>query len=203
MPLVFELCRDSRLLNQYYKLREACYRRDLGLNDFEGAEEPRDGQSDLFIAHISGHCMAGGRIGDCSPVHSVLPELDLNSGETCLWERFAIHPAARDPEFFKEFCLQLSHISHDLGYNHALMLSTLKNARFYRRCHAAIGRQFEIKRRAPEFEQGIFARFEHYLSAVHLSAAELPASQLPAAQPQPSRPLLQHGHGRAGLRAAA
>jgi hypothetical protein len=36
MQLSFEVTEDPVVLNRYYKIREYCFRKDLGLEDFDG-----------------------------------------------------------------------------------------------------------------------------------------------------------------------
>ena len=40
----YEVTRDPRLLEQYYDLREVCFRKELSISDFDGAEEEQDRQ---------------------------------------------------------------------------------------------------------------------------------------------------------------
>ena len=40
----YEVTRDPRLLEQYYDLREECFRKELSIPDFDGAEEEQDRQ---------------------------------------------------------------------------------------------------------------------------------------------------------------
>jgi len=55
----FEVSRDPRLLEQYYALREQCFKQDLGLEEFDGSEEDKDRRGQILIAHIDGQVVGG------------------------------------------------------------------------------------------------------------------------------------------------
>jgi GNAT superfamily N-acetyltransferase len=130
----FELCNDSELLRSYYSLREQCYRRELGLADFDGAEEQADRVGDLLIAHSGGRCLGGARIARLESVAVQLEESMLPPGQSCVWERLVLNPDYRSLDLARQICDQLVMASWQLGYDQALVLSSLRNARFYRRC---------------------------------------------------------------------
>lgn len=72
----------------------------------------------------------------------------------------------------RDFCAQLIEHSLRLRYRRALVLSSLRNARFYRRCHSALGVGFEIGCALPEPAGGKFSGLEHYLSVSRLQSVE-------------------------------
>ena len=55
------------LLEQYYDLREKCFRKELGLPDFDGGEDERDLQGEIVIARQGDRCVGGARIANGSP----------------------------------------------------------------------------------------------------------------------------------------
>ena len=170
MSIVFKLSQDPRLLQQYYQLREQCFREELGLPDFDGSEDDQDRQAHILIAIEDGHCIGGARISSRLPllVRGRLCELDLAPGANCMWERAVLDPTVRTAQLFQDFCAHLIETSRMLGYQHALVLSTLRISRFYRQCHSAMGVGFQIHRHVPECAQAEFASLEHYLSVAHL-----------------------------------
>lgn len=172
MPVEFQLSEQSEHLEQYYYLRERCFRKDLGLSGFDGSEEDGDRASRIFVALEEGRCMGGVRISAHTPLQSQLDLLQIEPETCCVWERFAIDPAKRTVEFFLHFCRHLVEVTRDSGFDHAMVLSSLRNARFYRRCHSALGVDFEIHRPVPHCAQGHFAGLEHYLSVAHLQESE-------------------------------
>jgi len=168
----FEVSRDPGLLQQYYSLRERCFRTDLGIESFDGSEEPQDQRGQILLAHINGRVIGGARISSEVPASQHITELNLARPVCCVWERFVLDPGRRSINLAREFLARLIEVSHLLGYEHALMLSSLRNARFYRACHTALGITFEIHKPVPEFATGEFAGLEHYLSVAYLSKRE-------------------------------
>lgn len=172
MSIVFELCRNPQLLKQYYRLREECFRKDLNIPDFDGSEEYRDRKGHILLAHKDGQCIGGSRISPCKPVSRNILDLEVDWDYACLWERAFLAPEARSPAFAMEFGQQLAVHSYQLGYHKAIVLSSLRNARYYRRVNKALGIPFDIFRHAPECAEGKFAGLEHYLSVAHLQDAQ-------------------------------
>jgi hypothetical protein len=168
LAIVFELSRNPRLLEQYYGLREHCFRKELGLPDFDGSEEKRDRQGQILLAVQDGRCIAGVRISPHVLLQSQIQQLGLEHDTCCMWERFVFHPAVRSMQLIREFTAYLIEISRGTGFQHAMVLSSLRNARFYRLCHSALGVGFQIHRHVPHCARGKFSGLEHYLSVANL-----------------------------------
>lgn len=168
MSIEFKVSNEPKLLGQYYTLREQCFRRELGLPDFDGSEEPLDRQGAILLAVENGRCVGGARISPHITLVSLLELLDLDEETCCMWERFVIDPSVRTVYFVREFVSHLIDASRDHGFQNAMVLSSLRNARFYRRCHTALGVGYQIHRPVPHLAQGAFAGLEHYLSVSHL-----------------------------------
>jgi hypothetical protein len=173
MSIEFKLTRDPQLLEQYYALREKCFQEDLGISDFDGSEDDSDRQGQIFLAIQDGRCIGGARISRQLPKQGYHHELNLQSQTCCIWERSFLDPAVRTLQLFRDFCTHLVEISRVLGYHHALVLSSLRNARFYRKCHSAMGIGFQIHRHVPDCAQGAFAGLEHYVSVSRLREPHL------------------------------
>ena len=172
MPIEFKLTQDPHLLEQYYALREQCFREELGLPDFDGSEEECDRKGQILLAIQDGRCIGGARISPHVPLQSQVKQLELKREACCMWERFVFDPAVRTLQLIRDFCAQLIHFSRETGYHHAMVLSSLRNARFYRQCHSALGVDFKINRHVPHSAQGAFAGLEHYLSVAQLRKAQ-------------------------------
>lgn len=168
MSLEFRITREAQLLEQYYELRESCFRSELGLANFDGSEDEQDRSSQIMVALKEGRCVGGVRISSHISLSSQIEVLGLNHETSCMWERFAIDPAMRTLSLFREFSMHLINCSRESGYSNAMVLSSLTNARFYRRCHTALGVKFQIYRHVPHCAQGVFSGLEHYLSVAHL-----------------------------------
>ena len=197
MAISFELSRDPDLLQQYYELRERCYRHELKLAGFDGSEEPRDRDSVVLLAQRDGRCLGGARIAlpeqslmrlvapaplrlaDSSLAATGLREMRQQGRrplprQYCTWERLALDPERRDVALAREFCYRLIETSTHMGYSHALILSSLRNARFYRQCHSHLGIGYEIRGALPDAAVGAFTALEHYLSVSRMPARLAP-----------------------------
>ena len=168
LTIEFKISSDFRLLAQYYALRERCFRQELGLAGFDGSEDEQDRQGLILLALKDGQCVGGVRISSHITLTSQLDLLDLDQSACCMWERFVIDPQVRTVYLIREFIAHLIQASLDHGFSNAMILSSLTNARFYRRCHAALGVEFQIHRAVPHCAQGPFAGLEHYLSVASL-----------------------------------
>lgn len=179
MSIEFKVSRDPVLLQQYYALRERCFRSELDLPDFDGSEEEQDRQGHILLALHEGRCIGGARISPRVAWSSQVEALALEQDTCCMWERLGVEPRLRTLQLLREFCANLICISAAAGYRHAMVLSSLRNARFYRQCHSALGVDFNIHRPVPHCAEGSFAGLEHYLSIANLDDHALP--QQPAA----------------------
>ena len=171
MPIQFELCQDPNLLEQYYQLREKCFRQELKITDFDGSEDERDREGQILIARIGDRCVGGARIVPGSPMQYQLDDLAHAMETCCMWERFVFDPVVRTVQMIRDFCAELIDASRAFGYDYALVLSSRRNARFYRQCHSALGVEFQIHCRMPAAALGVFAGLEHYLSISKLKQA--------------------------------
>lgn len=172
MSIEFVVTNDSESLSQYYALRERCFRAELGLPTFDGSEEEEDRQGHILLAVQDGQCVGGARISPRITLPSQVDSLSLEQDTCCMWERFVIDPNVRKVPMIRQFIGQLIDTSRDLGFQHAMVLSSLCNARFYRRCLTSLEVGFEIQRHVPHCAQGSFAGLEHYLSIAYLDSAE-------------------------------
>ncbi len=172
MPIEFKLTQDPHLLEQYYALREQCFREELGLPDFDGSEEESDRKGHILLALQDGQCIAGARISPTVSLKSQIQQLDLTEGACCMWERFVFDPAVRTVQMIRDFFTHLVAVTKKAGFHHAMVLSSLINARFYRKFSSPLGVDFKIHRQVPHSAQGAFAGLEHYLSVAQLRKAQ-------------------------------
>ena len=186
MQVVYELSRDPELLQQYYALREQCYRNELKLQGFDGSEDIEDRSGHILIARVGRRCMGGIRISPlldeaeqlklagehALTLPSLLPGMGFRQGNSCVWERLASEPSFRSPQHAQEFFAHLVKASSELHYDFAFTLSSMRNARFYKRCHSYAGVDYQIFRDIPVAADKAFKNLEHYLSVAHLYPAE-------------------------------
>jgi hypothetical protein len=168
VSIEFIVTTKHHLLEQYYALRERCFRQELGLPQFNGAEEESDRKGNILVAIKDGQVISGVRISGHISFPSQIESLELNSETSCMWERLVIAPSCRDAKFVSNFATQIAVTARNLGYQHAMVLSSLCNARFYRRCLSTMGFGYEIHRHVPHCAEGSFAGLEHYLSVAYL-----------------------------------
>ena len=107
--IIIEATNNGFYKEQYYQLREMCYRRDLGIDHFDGSEDDYDRDSIIVIAREGRKVIAGGRLTISLPsrpmvlpleekgfiMSELFPELKLASKVYCETTRFAIHPDFR------------------------------------------------------------------------------------------------------------
>lgn len=170
MLIEFKLGRDRQLLQQYYELRERCYREELGLPNFYGSEEEQDHESQILLMTKDDQCVGGARISPTVSMQRDINQLQLNRDSCCIWERLAFDPAVRSMQLLRDACASLIQVSLQMGYRHAMILSSLPNARLYRRCHSALGVGFKIHRPLTISARGVYAGLEHYLSVATLQS---------------------------------
>ena len=168
MTVQFRLTRDPKLLAQYYALRQRCYRAELDLPDFDGSEDWDDRRGLILLAVQGGRCIAGARIVRAKTNRDQIREMGLRTETSCQWERFVFAPEARSVQLIRKFLDSLIAVSGEAGYHHALILSSKRNARFYRQCHSAMGVGFRIHGEMPGYDGSTFAGLEHYLSVSYL-----------------------------------
>ena len=168
LSIVYKLSRDPQLLEQYYQLREQCFRKELGLPFFDGSEEEQDRQGQILLAVQDGRCIAGARISSAPLLPAQAEHLAIVRNTCCVWERLVFDSAVRALQLCHKFCGELIETSREAGYHHAVVFSSLRNARFYRQCHSAQGVEFKIHSRMQACSQSAFSGLEHYLSIATL-----------------------------------
>ncbi len=160
MTLKYELTKDPALLEQYYRIREKCFRRELGIADFDGSEDARDRRSDILVARVGGRCIGGTRITGRHPqsLHPVpledegldlvaaLPGLRLAENSFCQWGRLAVAPEYRTPEVLRRYCSAMIEASRALGYAYSVVVTDINRARLYKRLFSALGYRYDIVR---------------------------------------------------------
>lgn len=212
----FVITREDRLLQQYYRLREASFREELGISGFDGSEDAYDRQGTVLLAvGRGGAVLAGARIYGNHPgqgrrlppeshrlrLRNYFPALELGQHPYCHWGRLVIHPAMRGVDFSRAFLGRLLACSQALGYRYAFVVTDRGRARFYRQLHRVLGYDYHLSDLEIPPDDGAFEGLEHWLSYAVLpsgdSAVERPA---PAASGSFTRALAVVGGGESSLR---
>jgi hypothetical protein len=74
--ITFEFSTEKFLLNQYYELREKCYRNDLMLPNFSGEPDIYDTTGNIFIARKDDVVIGGARMNISSPNERIILPLE-------------------------------------------------------------------------------------------------------------------------------
>lgn len=185
MSISFEFTEDPRLLAQYYRIRETCFRQDLGLAEFDGSEDADDIEGQIVIARYGDRCVGGARINGTGPGHSrrlplesddfvmgeMLPKLTLHDRAYCQWTRLCLAPDYRTGEILRGLVEAVILLSAALGYRYAFNVACRSRARLYKRLHAVLGYRYEICEQVPVPVENEFRHLEHLLSITHLDVA--------------------------------
>ncbi len=193
MSISFVVSKNEMLLQQYYALREECFRTELGVTDFDGGEDHYDRSGTVLLAVEDGErVIAGMRIfgsyadkpvllpleNEAFRIRDSFPELGLTSRSYCYWGRLVCHPSHRnDKGFAKLFLGKLLELSAELGFSYAFIVTDSIRSRFYRQVHSTLGYEYRILEEVTPAEQK-FADLEHLIACSVLQ---------PANGPQPDR----------------
>lgn len=186
MSITFEFSKQDDLLEQYYWLREECFRKELKLDAFNGREDIYDQTGNILIVRDGDVCVGGVRITGCSlfnqtltPLESkglnlnkVLPQLDLPLAPYCQHERLVLRPEYRKTEIFRAVCKAVMRGCASLGYHYAFNVTGLKRARLYKRVHSGLGYSYKIYDHLDLPVEKGFSHLEHLLSIAFIPEAE-------------------------------
>lgn len=185
MTLKHELTKDPALLEQYYRIRETCFRRELGIADFDGSEDARDRRSQILIARDGKRCIGGTRItghhpGSLHPVPlqeegfdlvAALPGLRLAQTAFCQWGRLALDPEYRTTRVLRQYCNAMIDASRTLGFTYSLVVTDINRARLYKRLFSVLGYRYDIVRDVRIPAEAGFDGLPHLLGVGYHDAA--------------------------------
>jgi len=174
------------MLEQYYGLREECFRKELGLKAFDGAEDIYDQNGTILIVRDGDTCVGGVRITGCSlfgqslmplehkglDITEMLPQLMLPLAPYCQWERLVLRPEYRGIDMLRGICRALIRGCASLGYHYAFNVTGIKRARLYKRVHSNLGYDYEIYNQLKMPVENDFAHLEHLLSIAFIPEAD-------------------------------
>jgi hypothetical protein len=162
MQLSFEVTEDPVVLNRYYKIREYCFRKDLGLEDFDGGEDIFD-CAGVVLAFFDGDlCIGGVRLNGDSrrldknpglmlPVEhafsdrrsrfSLQSELSdiIEDAAYCQWSRLVIMPEYRNRVNLALLLEKMITVARLYEFGFSFYVSGLTQARLYKRYHEKLG----------------------------------------------------------------
>jgi len=186
VSITFEFSKCGSMLEQYYWLREECFRKELGLEAFDGGEDIYDQHGKILIVRDGETCVGGVRITGCSlfgqslmplehkglDISAMLPQLELPLAPYCQWERLVLRPEYRGIDMLRGVCRALVRGCASLGYHYAFNVTGIKRARLYKRIHSNLGYDYEIYNQLKTPVENNFAHLEHLLSIAFIPEAE-------------------------------
>lgn len=187
MDYSFVVARNTQLLDKYYRLREACFREELGIPEFDGGEDDYDRAGTVLLAvERGGRVLAGARIygnhpgqGRSLPVEghhfrlrNFFPTLDLSSQAYCHWGRLVIDPDVRCKVFARSFLRRLLDCTEALGYRFAFIVTDRRRSRYYRQLHRSIGYDYRICQTEIPSSESDFGDLEHLVSYAVLPSGD-------------------------------
>ncbi|MBN7798682.1 hypothetical protein [Parahaliea mediterranea] len=187
MDYSFVVARDTQLLDKYYRLREACFREELGIPGFNGGEDDFDRAGTVLLAvERGGRVLAGARIYgnhpgqgrrlpvECSQfrLRNFFPTLDLANEAYCHWGRLVIDPDVRCKVFARSFLRRLLDCTETLGYRYAFIVTDRRRSRYYRQMHRSIGYDYRICNAEIPSSESDFGGLEHLVSYAVLPSGD-------------------------------
>lgn len=157
--LSYEFTDDPWMIQQYYKIREKCYREDLSLPDFNGGEDFYDKPSYIAVVRKGDRVIGGARIIISAPegrvplsleekgfmMADLFPELKLEDKSYCEFSRLAILPEHRGMDSLQELLRSLSYKAINVGCGAIFAITSIPQARCYRRMFRLLGLDFETR----------------------------------------------------------
>lgn len=177
----FTTCHD--VLDQYFQLREACYKEEFSLEDtsFLDHKDNFDYTSHVLIVRDGNKCIAGVRL----TVHhafsqtilpleegtvrlkQLLPFYDLKPYNYCECSRFVIDPNYRKPEILAKMFQILDKKAADLDCRYEFQVTDLRFARVLRSFFSKTPRHFEVLTNVEVPHKAIYGTHKKHLSVVH------------------------------------
>ncbi|MCW8884475.1 MAG: GNAT family N-acetyltransferase [Motiliproteus sp.] len=178
MEVCFELTTDPALLQQYYEIRQECFRRELGVRSFDGGEDSYDLTGDILIVRDGDRCVGGVRLTGSTANNPYLLPMECNgflvlkqfpqiakSGKGyCQFTRLALLPEYRSMDVMRRLTDAMINVAIDKGYSYVFSISGLNRCRLYRRFFQNAGYDNEILNDVSLKIESGFQGLEHLLS---------------------------------------
>jgi hypothetical protein len=158
-PVVFEFSDNLVLRQNYFALRQECYREDLGLKDFSGGWDAHDVAGNVLIARKGNEVVGGARIVVSSPaseqllpleskdfrMSEIFPELHLEKAAYCEFSRLAVERSERTGgNLARDIIIELTREAKARGIRYLFAVSTPLQARCYRKVFKSLGHDYVI-----------------------------------------------------------
>ncbi|MEH6822531.1 MAG: GNAT family N-acyltransferase [Motiliproteus sp.] len=190
----------KKWLEQYYQIRQECFRQELGIRTFDGSEDDFDRSGYLLIALDQERCVGGVRLSVSTPespqllpleiggfmLQEFFPDIARNRESYSQWTRLALLPEYRTPAILQQMAVMLIWQAKRLGCSYSFNVAGMNRARLYQRLHRVQGYHYEIIRNLKIPSEGNFMGLEHLLSVGYLKpqlSQQLLSRQLPRHAP--------------------
>ena len=185
IELTYEFTKDPALLQQYYIIRESCYKEVWGLKVFSGAEDSHDRCGDILIVREGEKVVGGGRVvvrysnspekrlpmeTDEYLLHELLPE--IGSDRVVIGEigRIAISHEYRGNKL-SQIGLYLFAKAQSYSCRYLTIAAPLKQALKYRKLGKSLGADIKIIENVPVVEHPYHNNIEMKLLVCDLATA--------------------------------
>ena len=169
-------------LEQYYQIRQECFRRDLGIKSFDGTEDKFDRSGYLLVALDRQQCIGGARLSISTPESPLLLPLEINGfllqerfseiahnkESYSQWTRLALKLEYRIPEMLQRMALVMIQEAKRLKSSYSFNVAGMNRARLYQRLHRTQGFNYEILKGLKIPAEGNLVGLEHLLSVGYL-----------------------------------
>lgn len=169
-------------LQDYYRIRQECFRNELGIADFDGSEDRYDRIGYTLLIIADNQCIGGVRLNESGANSSALlplesddfmlpdffPELTEESSLYSQWTRLAISPECRSAELINQLAQKMSWMNSLLGHKYCFNVSGTCRQRFYRRLHGSQGHPYETRDDVTVPPRKGFEHLEHLLSISYI-----------------------------------
>lgn len=182
MTIRFEVSCDATSLQAYYKIRESCFRKELGLPSFDGSEDDFDREGLILIARDGDRCVGGARLSASSsamgtplecegmPLGSIFPQLQAGEGGYCQITRLAMEPAYRTPQSVRDLMVGCVDLAIEQGFDYAFCVAGMNRARLYKRVMSVLGYDYRIFEHVSVPPEKGFSGLPHLLSVAKLDS---------------------------------
>jgi len=184
-PIFFEYTNDPQLLNEYYNIREACYKKDLNLKNFSGKETEYDKKGHILIAKKGNSVIGGVRLfitsnipnSDLLPlesktfrINSIIKNKILAGKKYGEFGRFIVLAKYRKQEIVNQFFIEVTNKCLSLDTRHIFFISPLNQSRFYKKKFQPLGWQVTVHK---EIEIPYTPIYEHLNPNIFLTSMEM------------------------------
>lgn len=174
---------SSKDKQAYYQIRELCYRQELGLDFFSGAEDEDDRDGEIIIIKSNDRVIGGARINFVIPKMSNLlpleeegfhmkllfPDLKLNNVGYCEFGRIAILPEHRSKGLWLKLVAVLTARALSRECKYLFTISSMEQALQNQGTHIEMGCHYIIEQQMEVPQKQVYSS----LGRIYLSHSQM------------------------------